>query len=212
MSMHAQVKQFSVWWDQPQVRALDRGAKLVARHCWDEAQKLGLGLVFLNVGGAAWTLGMETQEWEYLLEQVVGTMDWKWDAEAQVLWITDWWQWQPAVTSLRQLQRLLKGCRELPHTRLLAEYRDQPPPLKYDLQHFWDDWFPDAEPSTPLNETAPPCEPSAPFEPSPALDSGSPSPHNTDSTPTPVRSPSRAVHRPPLDYPPINSAIGAGLR
>ena len=136
------------------MKELDLAGKAVAWYCLEGPQTTGPGLFVLVPELAQRDLDISADDWAFYLELVVEELGWKWDAEHHLLWITDWFAWQPA-TGKKQLQTMLEPLALLPKTEWLTELAEQPPAeLSPALQTAWTNWFFPAPPTQTAPETS----------------------------------------------------------
>lgn len=79
------------------------------------------GLYCLSVYRAGQRIGCGPAEIEAHLARTVEVQDWRWDGEAKVIWITDWFAAFPPQQR-SDLPRLLQMVCQLPPTPLVAEW------------------------------------------------------------------------------------------
>lgn len=84
-------------------------------------QTTDAGIFCLSVPRAGQRIGCGPAETEAHFARTIEVQGWKWDAEARVLWITDWFRAFP-LQERAELSKVLELVRQLPPTPLVAEW------------------------------------------------------------------------------------------
>ena len=133
--------------ESKEMQELDLAGKAVAWYCLMGRQSKAPGVFVLDADKACKSLGTTKEDWNFYLELVVEELGWRWDAERNLLWITDYFNW--VKVSKREL---LAGLKALPETPWAEELSAQPPEeLSPALQAAWRQWF---FPVPPVEPTA----------------------------------------------------------
>ena len=123
--------------DSKGMQELDWAGKAVAWYCLMGSQSKAPGVFVLDADKACKSLRTSKDDWNFYLELVVEELGWRWDAERNLLWITDYFNW--VKVSKREL---LAGLKALPETPWAEELSAQPPEeLSPALQAAWRQWF-----------------------------------------------------------------------
>ena len=142
------------FWRMDAMGELDLAAKTVAWYCLQGPQTVGPGMFVLVPEQAMRDLKVSQEDWNFYLELVVAELGWKWDEQRKVLWITDWFRWQPVVGK-KELKEMLGTLTLLPQTAWVEELAQQPPAeLSPALQAVWTNWFFPAPPVETPPETS----------------------------------------------------------
>ena len=142
------------FWRAESMDALDLPAKAVAYYCLQGPQTTGPGLFVLVPEQAMRDLKVSREDWDFYLELVVEELGWKWDQQKKVLWISDWFAWQP-VAGKKELTDMLASLALLPQTKWVEELAQQmPEALTPALQAVWTNWFFPAPPAQAMPETS----------------------------------------------------------
>lgn len=123
------------------------------------------GLYCFSSFRASQVLGWHREEVERQLPQTATLQAWKWDAEAGVLWICDWFQAFPPE-GREDFPRLMETVRQLPPTPLVAEWARRTDDLPHELR----EPFTYSVASVLAPEVVVGCDlPAKPLKPPPAL-------------------------------------------
>ena len=100
-------------------------------------------------------LDVSEEDWKFYFELVVQEMGWKWDEKLRLLWITDFFAWQP-MQNKKHLLDTLHHLALLPETPWVWELAAAVPiELSASLQAAWTAWFfPAPAVATPEPETS----------------------------------------------------------
>ena len=121
----------------PNVKSLDWAGKVVAWYCLSGPQSKAPGVFVLDADQACEDLVATKDDWNFYLELVAEELGWRWDAQRNLLWITDYFRWIKVSKG-----ELLEGLKTLPETPWREELSAQPPEeLSPALQAVWRQWF-----------------------------------------------------------------------
>ena len=119
------------------MQKVDLEGKAVAWYCLMGPQTKAPGVFRVDAGLACEDMGGKREDWDFYLELVVEELGWRWDAQRELLWITDYFNW--VKVSKREL---LEGLKSLPETPWAEELKAKPPmELSPGLQAVWRQWF-----------------------------------------------------------------------
>ena len=137
------------------MKELDLAGKAVAWYCLSGPQTMGPGMFVLSEEVARADLDVSEEDWKFYFELVVQEMGWKWDEKLRLLWITDFFAWQP-MQNKKHLLDTLHHLALLPETPWVWELAAAVPiELSASLQAAWTAWFfPAPAVATPEPETS----------------------------------------------------------
>ena len=142
------------YWREEGMQKLDGMSKMVAWYCLMGPQATGPGMFVLSADVAQRDLNMSGDDWQLYLEEVVEQLGWSYNAEWQVLWIPDWFDWMPPINR-RELLIMLQSLSLLPTKAWAAELAAAvPAALAPALQKAWQEFFnpPTHEPAEVADE------------------------------------------------------------
>lgn len=138
------------------LRTLPEREKLIAIYCMTE-QTNRVGLFHFSSAKAAEDLGLSRRAFDTAFRRVCDELAWKFDSEACVLYLTDWWQYNDPGNK-DALRAFLRDLLDIPETLLLTEFLSQTSALSPELQTI----FHDAVEALSLPHCPPPSPPGCP--------------------------------------------------
>ena len=119
-------------WDSQPFRGLSVDEQLIALYV-RIAQTNRIGIGSFSIGKACEDLGMSPKAFLKGFLKVCQILQWEWDAEARVLYISTWWQ-DNSPESVNTLVGNLKDLADLPATPLLERFSENTAYLSDDLK------------------------------------------------------------------------------
>ena len=114
-------KIFSRLWPHPGFKALKPSARLLALYVLSGPQTNGIGLFRFSVATAAEDLGVGVESVRKGLADLSVTFDWRFDADARVIYIPSWWRWNQPINP-NVLTGNLKSLSEIPPCGLVDAF------------------------------------------------------------------------------------------
>ena len=86
-------------WHDPALRRLNDAGRVVRLYVGAGPQTTSVGCFRLSTAVAVEDLGGTPEAFEERLEVVCAAFGWEWDPVARVVWIPDWFDWNPPASS-----------------------------------------------------------------------------------------------------------------